>query len=542
MPKVAQQVEPSVKTAVTKGPRARDLPISAFGASSLGKGVGGLGQGLAQMADRINTTAAEEAVVKFERAKNELFFNPESGYFNTQGKSAYDLSSDANDSLQKLAREHADGMSNAQARDMFTRVAERHITSGQADIMRHATKGAEAWEIATIEAQVENTIENAALFRGDDGKLKVQRALGRQAVLEAAELKGVTGDALNEQLQTYEGSFASATIDAAILDSASDGRAALDKYGDRLEGPDKAKLDAKITAKEQEEQTQSDAQEAVITANKLVGEHEGNRTAVLESISKLDDDVQPAVRKEAMYQINQLETAETEERADIYKAAEGFITGGGSAESFKATQPDQWGKLSLKQQRTLEKNEPIENDWNVWNDIMAMSDEEIKKMSPAEVDRRAMKLDDSHRDKLYTLWRKNRTGNLSSSDKVESQNGRTRAAQTKSAVVQLMDKKEKKWDVDDLSRADQMYALIDSEVKLREEQSGKKLNAGEYTELLNNFTREVTINRSSIIPGVTTLTLEDIPEEHLGELTQFLRDNNVPVNSDNLIRAYEQAK
>jgi hypothetical protein len=540
MPKVAQQVAPTVETEVTRGPQARDLPISAFGASSIGKGIGDLGRGLAQMSDRINTTSAEEAMVKFERAKNELFFNPESGYFNTQGKSAYDLSSDANDSLQKLAREHADGMSNAQARDMFTRVAERHVTSGQADIMRHATKGAEAWEIATIDAQVENTIENAALFRGDDKKLAVQRQLGRQAVLEAAELKGITGDALNEQLQTFEGSFAFATIDAAILDNASDGRKALDKYGDRLEGPDKAKFDAKITAKEQEEQTQSDAQEAVTTANKLVGEHDGNRTAVLESISKLDDDAQPAVRKEAMYQINQLETAETEERADIYKAAEGFITGGGSAESFKATQPDQWSKLSLKQQRALEKNEPIENDWNVWHDTMSKSDEEIKKMSPDEVERRAMKLDDSHRDKLYTLWRKNRTGKSSGSDKAKSQVGRTRSTQVKSAVEQLMNKNTRKFNAKNKARADQFYALFDSEHENRKNQLDRELTSEEFTDMVNGFTRKVTIEKD-FWPDPER-GVEDIPEEHLGELTQFLRDNNVVVTSENLVRAYEQAK
>ncbi len=540
MPTVARQVAPTVKTTVTQGPQAQGLPISAFGAAHLGKGVGDLGRGIAQMSDRINTTAAEEAVVKFERAKNELFFNPESGYFNTQGKSAYDLSSDVNDSLQKLARSHADGISNVQARNMFTRVAERHITSGQADIMRHATKGAEAWEIATIEAQVENTIENAALLRGDDKKLAVQRQLGRQAVLESAELKGITGDALNEQLQTYEGSFASATIDAAILDNASDGRAALDKYGDRLEGIDKAKFDAKITAKEQEEQTQADAQEAVMTANKLVGEHDGNRTAVLESISKLDDNVQPAVRKEAMYQINQLETAETEERADIYKAVEGFITDGGSAESFKATQPDQWAKLSLKQQRTLEKNEPIENDWNVWHDTMSKSDEEIKKMSPDEVERRAMKLDDSHRDKLYTLWRKNRTGKSSSSDKSKSQTGRTRSAQVKSAIEQLMNKNTRKFSTKNKARADQFYALFDSEHDNRKNQLDRELTSEEFTDMVNGFTRKVTIEKE-FWPDPER-GVEDIPEEHLGELTQFLRDNNVVITSENLVRAYEQAK
>ena len=58
--------------------------------------------------------------------------------------------------------------------------------------------------------------------------------------------------------------------------------------------------------------------------------------------------------------------------------------------------------------------------------------------------------------------------------------------------------------------------------------------------MVNGFTRKVTIEKD-FWPDPER-GVEDVPEEHLGELTQFLRDNNVEVTSDNLVRAWEQAK
>ena len=132
MAKIAQDEGPQARTAVVKGPRAQALPTGP----GLIEGAADLAQGFATMNDRINTTEAEEAVVKFERAKNDLFFNPDSGYFKTEGKAAYDTGGDATEALQNLARGYADGLSNQQSREMFNRVADRHVTRGQADIQR----------------------------------------------------------------------------------------------------------------------------------------------------------------------------------------------------------------------------------------------------------------------------------------------------------------------------------------------------------------------------------------------------------------------
>lgn len=548
MARITRREGPEARTAVIKGPvaQARDVVSSDLAIVQQGLGLAKTFTGVvAQNIEQANTTEAEDAVIKFEREKNELFFAPENGYFNTQGKSAYDMSEDANTSLQTLARTHLDGMSNSTARDMASKVINRHVTGGQADIARHSSKGLNAWEVTTINAQTENTIENSQLYRLNSSpskeeinRLNVQLNLGRQSVRDAAKIEGVTGVALNEKLQTFDSSFASATIGASILDSSESGKIAIDKYGDMLEGDLKVKFENNLQKKIEEENVQRASQQSVMIATRLVGVHDGNRSAVIEDIDKIEDpETQSKARKEAMYQINQLDTAKVEERNDIVEQVESFVAESGSAEAYKAAYPEQWQKLSPRQQKQLEKGEPIVNDWNVWHDVMSMSDAEIRNMKPGEVERNASKLDRFHRDKLYTMWRSTRSNKAV---RPQSQVGRTRAAQSKSAIEQIMNKKSSKWNIKDKAKSDGFYALVDSEERHRKDILKRELSSEEFTDMLNGLTNKVIVERKFWLDP--ELGIDDIPEEDLGVLTNYLRENRVPVNTNNLIRAYEQAK
>ena len=106
MPKVAQYGEPRVQTQIARQPRADASAGNAVFQSNIraAEGLASVAQAGAQMMQRIDTTSAEEALVAFERDKNNLFFNPESGYFNTQGKNAFDNATAANEALLTLGQ------------------------------------------------------------------------------------------------------------------------------------------------------------------------------------------------------------------------------------------------------------------------------------------------------------------------------------------------------------------------------------------------------------------------------------------------------
>ena len=434
MPTIVQYGPSQVSTQVVAQPLAKAAQKGAFG-QAIGKGILDVVKAGAALKQRVDVTSAEESLVQFERSKNDLFFNPESGYFNTQGKNAYDNSTAATQSLEALKKQYGESL-NSNAKRLFDRSADRHITRSNLDITRHASKGLKAWEITTLESQTENSIENASLYFNDPDRLKVQNVLGRQAVIDSSEMMGLGPEATAEKLQTFESSFAKSSINAATQSSAVEGKVALQDYGDRLEGPDKVKMESLIEKKEKVEKTQNDARVAVATATRLVDQYD-DRSDAMEEVNKIEDeDLRKKTMTETMSQFSRKKQAESEARASSFEDAESHILKGGSAESFQATNPEEWETLSTKQQRSIESGVVATTDWNTYSDLMLLPKAELAKVDPTE---HFDKLAKTERSRLISAV-KSAGGTGSPKDKVDHQVGRTRSAQTTAAVEQFFGK------------------------------------------------------------------------------------------------------
>ena len=503
------------------------------------QGLVDVAQAGAQLKQRVDTTSAEEALVAFEKDKNNLFFDPDNGYFNTQGKNAYDNATNANESLSKLKKQYGENLS-VNARTMFDKAADAQLLRSQADIARHSAKGLKAWEVATIRSQVENTIENASLYWNQPDKLRVQNALGRQAVLDAAETEGIGPEATNERLQTYDSSFAKNSITAATNNSSAEGAAMLEKQGGMLEGPDRIKIEKDIAAKANAEKIQSDSQQAIVNGKRLVDTYD-SREDIRDEIEKIED---PELRKktntEAMRQFNLKKQAETEAQTEAFDRAESHVIDGGSAETFQAEDPEGWERLSAKQKRSVQSGKAVITDWNVYSELMTLPKEQLSKVNPAE---HFHQLSPGERKSLISAV-KSAGGTGSSADRIDHQIGRTRNSQTTAAVEQVLGKKSK-WNDTKRQQANSFYDLLDGEVKFRESQKGSSLSSQEFTDTLSDLTREVTIERSALGIDILAPDVEqnvtDIPPENVRVLSKFLRDNGIPVTSDNLLRAQRQA-
>jgi len=541
MPKVAQYGDQQVLTNVTRQPRADPSAGNAAFQSNIqaAKGLESVAQAGAQMVQRIDTTSAEEALVQFERDKNNLFFNPETGYFNTQGKNAFDNANAATESLNDLKKQYGESLG-SNAKSMFDKSADLHITRSQADIARHSAKGLQAWEVATIRSQVENTVENASLYWNQPDRLAVQNALGRQAVIDSAELEGIGAEATNERLQTFDSSFARTAITSAIGSSAEEGSAMLEKHGAKLEGPDKVKLEKDITAKAKAEKTQSDSQQAITAGTRLVDTYDG-REEIREQVNKIED---PELRKktmtESMRQFNLKKQGEDEAQTEAYERAESHIIEGGSAETYQATDPEGWESLSAKQKSGIESGKSVITNWNKFSDLMMLPKKELAKVNPTE---HFTELAPGERSKLISAV-KSAGGTGTSSDKIDHQVGRTRSSQTTAAIEQILGKKIK-WGDEKRDKANSFYDLLDGEVNHRESLKGSPLSSSEFTDVLSDLTREVTIERSAfgidfLFPDVEQ-NVTEIPPENVRVLSKFLRDNGIPVTADNLLKAQQQA-
>ncbi len=541
MPTVATYEGNQVRTEVTRQPRASAAAGNAVFKSNIqaAQGLATAAQAGAQIVQRIDTTSAEEALVAFERDKNNLFFNPENGYFNTQGKNAFDNADATNEALSKLKDQYGESLGQ-NARSMFDKSADVYIARGQADIMRHSAKGLKSWEVATVRSQVENTIENASLYWNQPDQLAVQNAVGRQAVIDAADMEGIGPEATNERLQTFDSSFAKTAITSATANSAEEGAAMLEKHGARLEGPDRIKIEKSIAAKANAEKLQSDSQQAILVGAKMVDTYD-SREDIREQVNGIED---AALRKktmtEAMRQFNLKKQGESEAQVEAFDRAESHIIEGGSAETFQAEDPEGWERLSSKQRSSIESGKAIVTNWNKYSDLMMLPREELAKVNPAD---EFYELAPAERKSLVSAV-KSAQGKGSTADKIDHQVGRTRSAQTTAAVEQVLGKKSK-WNDEKRMQADAFYDLLDGEVKHRESQKGSSLTSEEYTTVLSDLTREVTIERSAF--GVDFLApdveqnITDIEPANVKILSKFLRDNGIPVTADNLLKAQRQA-
>ncbi len=171
--------------------------------------------------------------------------------------------------------------------------------------------------------------------------------------------------------------------------------------------------------------------------------------------------------------------AESEERGDIFEDAEQSIMQGGTATSFQAANSEAWEKLSPTQQKKLTKDEPVETDWNTYSGLLTMPKEALAKINPVDY---FDQLGKAERKSLISAVKTARGGS-SANEKTDSQVGRTRAAEVKSAVTQIFGPTKKQSD-DDLVKINGFYSLLDSEVKFRESEKGSKLTSAEFTDTL----------------------------------------------------------
>lgn len=531
MPQVQQYGASKVSTQVVQGARAQSLPQGAFPLSQVAQGLGQVAQEVKQFQVKVDTTAAEEAMVGFERDKNNLFFNPDNGYFNTKGRTAYDSAAPMQKSLEELAKKYEDTLGTNEAKNMFKRVSQSHLTRATTSIMQHAAKGQKSWEIATINSQVENTVENAALYWNDSQVMSQQMALGEMAIHDAAGLEGIDGQALNERLQTYRSSFASTAVNAAAQQSYEEGKATFDSQEKMLEGPDKVKLEKMLEVKKKQADETDSSSKAVINAAKFVDEYD-TREQILEQVNEIEDPiVQKKTRAEAMYQFNVKRQAASEERGDAFETAELYIAEGNSPEQFKVNYPEQWDILSPKQKLLVEKGGTVRTNYVTLSELLLRPAKDLAKVDPVDY---FDQLADTERKQLISAVM-SAQGKGSQSDKVQNQVGRSRTAETTAAAVQIFGERNKQ----DVEQVNAFYETLNDEAISREEIKGSKLTSQEYTALLNDFTRKV------VVEGLffdSERDIEDIPAEDIKPLSDFLRNNGVPVTADNLIKAYEQAK
>ena len=523
MPRVAQFEQQTTST-VTRGARAGSVATGAFGGPAA-QGLGDLGQGLREMQQRVDTTAAEEAILGFEREKNDILFNADTGYFNTQGRNAHDQAGTANDAIAALKETYSGTLESDAAKQAFGRAADAHITSASRDISRHSFKGMQAWEVATQQAQVENSVENAALYWNDSQAMSVQMALGEQALHDAMDLRGITGEARNEQLQTFRSSFGMSAIESALTHTYTDGKNTFDKVESQLEGPDLIRARKMLEQKKKASETQSIA--ATASAAALFAST--NFDTLPEMNQYIMDNVKdPRANKAALAETKQrfdLEQYATRTQQDaFFTDAEEQIANGSTGEAWKFENPDAYEQLSTAQQKAIDTGALTVTDPNVWADVSAMPLSELKTQN---VNDYSQSLAIPERKILAQRIQDAREGKF-------DVNVQTQAQEINAAVESLIGQKKSKWSTSQTEKAAVFNLALEAELQQQTDVKGRQLTRDEVRDIIGSAASTV-VKEGFFVDTETDVT--DIPgEEFIQAREDLIRRGRVNPTTQDVVQ------
>lgn len=558
MPRVETYQADQVLTQVVRGPRATVAPS---GNQAIAQGLSSLAGTLQREQNRLDEAAAEEAVVNFEREKNRLFFDPQTGYFNTQGRDAFDQAGAMNEALEELKRSHSEKLKSPNARQAFDRVASKHITRSQQDIARHSSKHLKAWEVSTINSQVENTLENASLYWADSERLGVQNALGRQSILDAAELEGVSPEVTQERLETYDSSFARSVVSAATLSSSTEGKEALDKWRDRLEGPDLIKINTAIEKKEKAEKNVSDASFSVTIAESLLDKYESKTDAmsdpIVENLKETDASLYKQVRSEISAQHRVKVENKNKEETEAYHNMIDMVNNGATPAQIKQT--EYWDRANPIHRNNILNGKHIVSDHIALVEMLSLPTRQLAEVDP--------------NDPSIQLSRSDRTKLAKSVENAKKGAPQTRIERLSSKANRIAEQNfgdKGKWKKKNGSltargeQAEEFLQYIQSRVNEIENDQDRKIRVEEENELIENLTRSFLSERSFLgvdfLAGDLELNLKNTPAPHLemlntisnhfdfdqvsraklAESYDFLVQNNIPVSPNTLQNEFEK--
>ena len=193
------------------------------------------------------------------------------------------------------------------------------------------------------------------------------------------------------------------------------------------------------------------------------GDQGNAKSLIMEEVNNIEDpDLRSKVMKESMFQLKIKQQADSEARAATFEDAENFIIEGGSIEVFKTQNPEQWEQLTAKQKRTLNSGKTVVTDHVFLSELLTLPKHKLAEVNPPD---HFDKLSSSDRSKLINAVKSARAGS------VDSQIGRSRTAQTSSAVEQLFGKKTT-WNNKEREQVNAFYSIVDDEVNFREQQKG----------------------------------------------------------------------
>lgn len=490
--------------------------------------------------------SAESALANSDAAVRELLFNPQTGYYNTQGETAYKNVQLTKDHIAKIQESYGQNLSGGAAK-AYQRANAKKNLDHFSRVDSHAVKGLKVWQETATTALVDNQTTwayyNHNLLTEQTGHENF--LAGRGQVVELLEEQGIDDpEIVKRRLREYDSKFFSNAVMGALNEGYSPAKEVFDRHKDAITDVETRErvVRALQLAKKREEEINIGAS-ATALAHSLVKRFQ-SRGEILDYITGMQDkELASRVTPEVLRLFGEYKNSREENEQRSLEVADGFFreVPGATLEMFVANYPDEWDALTEQQKQDVRTRKVTSTDWTEYNRYLGLGDGLID-VDTAELTRT---LAIPERKKIMDLRRKlmEEKGLLPGSGReregfvVEPGISVSNARYTQQRVEMVMGPASK-WNKSKKEQASALHLLIQQETQeAAMAKPNGRLSSQEYMNIVDDVTARHKLGEARFfgLASPPERNIGQIPPEEIKANTEWLRQNDLPVNSRTII-------
>lgn len=494
-------------------------PIDAFGGAqasafaAAGQAVGDVAARMADMREQDDIIAAEKAYAELQSQTREATIG-EGGFLTQQGQNAVDGYEPLEQSLQEMEGRIGETLNNRQ-RELYNRQASQLRERTLTNASRHAAGERNTVMNETMALREEQELLNGMTNWANDDAMGEDLTRLRSVVVARARAQGMPQEQVNAALENSFSSYMQGAVTAAV-DSGEPGRAAdlMERYGDNMR-PDHA-VAARELVREGDMRGRSQRAADDIMAQGL-DEREALRLA-----REIDDPEERDLvvqRVQARYVDQRRFDTQTRESAanDALAALDSGVALDDLQPSLLEALPDDF----VNTMRRVEQGHPIVTDVAQYSRYAGMDNAALADVDLIEA---RGHLNESDYRRVEGWVRSARNGDTANRGTELSFTGQVNRAAANANITS------------DENR-NLFYQQVQLDITEAESQAGRRLNAVERQDVINNLAREVVIdgpgwfdNQSGRV-FKTEFEIEGVPEDYVRAVIDAFPEGTIPEES-----------
>jgi len=537
--------------------RAQQIQTPNVGAQEITSAASSIVKAGTDITRMAQEASAETALANADAAVRELLFNPETGYYHSQGESAFRNA--------EVTKERIAGIQQAYGRELSgpaRKAYERAIAKKNLDhftrVDTHGIKGLRVWRETATKALVDNqttwAYHNHNLLDEQTGHENF--LAGRGQLVALLEEQGVDDpEEVKRQLRAYDSRFYSNAITGALNQGYGPAKEIFDKHGDKIQDKDTRErvLRELAQAKKREEEIVQSAN-ATALAHQLVQRFDSQGEILDYIVGMRDKDLAARVTPEVLRLYSAYKNAREEKSAESFEIAEQYFREDPDASlgEFITNFPEQWDSLTESQKQDVRTRKVTSTDWTEYNRYLAMGDALVD----ISVDELTRTLAIPERKKIMDLRRKilSDKGLLPGSSRepegfvVEPGISVSNARYTQQRVETILGPSSN-WNRATKEKASELHRIIQEETRAAAmAKPNKRLSSQEYMQIVDDVTARQTLGGRTWfgLGGPREYNVGQLSPEEVKNNTEWLRANDLPVNSRTIlsvsVRGGEQAE